>query len=284
MPPHHFAQDANRDDPSGGGSDGRDSSSHPKTTTMDYLERVFVRRQEALIVSPALDESEPARLVGGMGERVHDILFIFESIRQKREKMSFFFLFSWKPQINKSLVVMEIPGKSYVRRRHTRRAGCLPPTLSVPSRWMLSDHAKEEGYFGGPGRCLSISTAPGLFVDTLGYCSSSRSHSLASSSIVVVVVLFSSVPAGSISFPDRKHHTRYQTDRLSPVTTTTITKEKKKRLAMAEKKKRGLGKREQTLMGASKSQFSVFVSFLFFILWERIKVDEFTGSTACDAA
>lgn len=43
---------------------------------MDHLERVFVRRQETFIVPPALDESEPARLPRGMGERVDDILSI----------------------------------------------------------------------------------------------------------------------------------------------------------------------------------------------------------------
>lgn len=41
---------------------------------MDHLEWVFVRRQEPFIVPPALDEGEPARLAGRVGQRVHNVL------------------------------------------------------------------------------------------------------------------------------------------------------------------------------------------------------------------
>jgi hypothetical protein len=35
---------------------------------------MFLRSKEPLVVSPALDESEPARLPGGMSQCIHNIL------------------------------------------------------------------------------------------------------------------------------------------------------------------------------------------------------------------
>ena len=41
-----------------------------------HLEGVFLRREEPLVVPPALDEREAARLAGGVRQRVHHILQI----------------------------------------------------------------------------------------------------------------------------------------------------------------------------------------------------------------
>ena len=47
-----------------------------KTMLLTYLERMFLRRQQSLVVPPSLNQRESPRLPSGVGQSVDDILKI----------------------------------------------------------------------------------------------------------------------------------------------------------------------------------------------------------------